>query len=378
MSTYLFILGKDPELSIAELYAVYPDALFSHLQDDFLIMELQVKIDQRTLNRLGGVVKIAEIKAQVDGSDLEEAIIQALLSGHSSGKLNYGVSLYGWPESHLKTLLIGLKKSLKSATISSRFANQEFRNLSVAQHKGLKGPEIVIAKQGDVFFVGEVVATQDIDSYSKRDYEKPFRDMKVGMLPPKLAQILINLTGSQGVIWDPFCGGGVLLMEGLMMEQDMLGSDIDEETLEGARKNVDWIQNEFNLRSKATLFLHDATDVQVAKNFDAIAFEGYLGPPQTKLKSEREFKHIISQLDQLYYHFFSALKKANFKGPVVAALPFFRAMHDREISLNCIESIQDLGFELDSLLPHKKVRHLKYARRDQLVGREIYRFRLKR
>ena len=373
---YCFILGKDPELSLAELYAVHPDALFSLISGDFVVMETNQNLDQKTFDRLGGVVKMAEIKAQVEKEELNEAMLEVLLAGHGSGKLNYGVSVYGMPERNLKTLLIGLKKLLQSAKISSRFANQNFLNLSIAQKKGLKGSEVLVAQSGTQFFVGQVVAAQDIDSYSKRDFQKPFRDMKVGMLPPKLAQILINLTGSRGPVWDPFCGGGVLLMEGLLMGLDMVGSDIDEKTLVGAEKNTEWIQKTFHLNTKIDLFAHDATDPVPKKSIDAIAFEGYLGPPQTKLKAERELRAIISQLDQLYTHFFDTLKKAQFKGPIVTALPFFKAMQGREVSLGCLEKIRDMGFEAQSLLPHKKVTRLRYARRDQLVGREIYRFKL--
>jgi hypothetical protein len=37
------------------------------------------------------------------------------------------------------------------------------------------------------------MALQDFESYSKRDYGRPARDPRTGSLPPKLAQILINL-----------------------------------------------------------------------------------------------------------------------------------------------------------------------------------------
>jgi len=36
---------------------------------------------------------------------------------------------------------------------------------------------------------------QDIENYSKRDYGKT-RDMEVGMLPPKLAQMMLNIAAS--------------------------------------------------------------------------------------------------------------------------------------------------------------------------------------
>lgn len=59
---------------------------------------------------------------------------------------------------------------------------------------------------------------QDIESYTARDQARPMRDARVGMLPPKLAQIIINLALSNNDITevlDPFCGTGVVLQEGI-------------------------------------------------------------------------------------------------------------------------------------------------------------------
>lgn len=374
MSTYLFILGKDQKLSIAELYAVYSDAIFTPTGDSSILVETPQKISQSDFDRLGGVIKMGDVKGMTDREGLMELLIESLLEGHVSGKLNYGISLYGWPERQLKTLLIGLKKALKSAGISSRFANQNFKNLSVAQKKGLKGPELMVVKSGQQFYVAKVGAIQNIDAYSKRDYKKPFRSMKVGMLPPKLAQILINLTKSKEVVWDPFCGGGVLVMEGILMGKKMLGSDINENTLKGAEKNILWTKNVMKGSGEAKLFHHDARSPMHRNKFDAIAFEGYLGPPQVRIKDKKQLQPIVKELDKLYIDFFKSLKKAKFKGVVVAGLPFFRSKQG-VVNLGCIQSIQKLGFIPEALIPGEAIRSIHYARADQLVGREILRFR---
>jgi len=191
--------------------------------------------------------------------------------------------------------------------------------------------------------------------------------MKVGMLPPKLAQIMVNLTGSDGIIWDPFCGGGVLVMEGLLMGHPMLGSDINEKTLEGAKKNISWLKKEFDVRAVADLFVNDAAGSLPDKKFDAIACEGYLGPPQNTLKSKRELINVIKELTKLYQSFFDSLKADKFKGAVVIGLPFFKTK-EGEVGLDGgVREIEKMGF--------KRELDLKYARKDQLVGRQILRFR---
>ena len=50
---------------------------------------------------------------------------------------------------------------------------------------------IIPSKTG--FLVAKTVWVQDIDAYSKRDINRE-RSMTVGMMPPKLAQIMINLS----------------------------------------------------------------------------------------------------------------------------------------------------------------------------------------
>lgn len=364
MSTYIFILGKDPELSVAELKARYPDADRTFLQRaSYVCFESERDIDQGQFDMLGGQIKVGRLVADCRKGELVPLLADILSAEHYSGKLNYGVSVYEWSEKNLRLLLLDLKKEFKRREVSSRFANQDFKNISVAQYKGLQGKEMLICKDGDNFLLAEVVAVQDIDAYSGRDFNKPFRSMKVGMLPPKLAQILINLTGAEGKIWDPFCGGGVLLMEGLLMGHEMFGSDIDDRALAGAQKNCDWVCQAADIKPAFTLLNHDATK-PMSDTFDAIACEGYLGPPQERMRSRAELEPLIRELTDLYTRFFKALD--SFRGPVVIALPFFR-VREGELHLNeIVKSAEKLGF--------RKTLNLKYARPDQLVGRDIFRF----
>ena len=48
------------------------------------------------------------------------------------------------------------------------------------------------------------------------------------MLPPKLAQIIVSLSGTQPgqTVLDPFCGTGVVLQEALIMGAIVYGFDL--------------------------------------------------------------------------------------------------------------------------------------------------------
>ena len=375
MSTYIFILGKTPDLSTAELKWRYPDAEFRFTDREMAVIDTDVKIDSAEFNKIGGSIKCAEVVAETEYGSIVTELSGVLFDFYNDSKIDYGVSVYGMPEKNLRSILLGLKKELRKNDIKSRFINNQFRNISSAQYKSIRknGIELIAAKAGNSIFIGKVTGVQDIDAYSNRDYDKPFRDMKMGMLPPKLAQIFINLSGTDGVIWDPFCGSGTIIMEGLLMGREMMGSDIKPEHIEGAKKNVEWLINSYELKAKSyELMAHDATK-PVKKHFDAIVFEGDLGMPHTQLIQVEKIQGIIRYLDDLYTRFFENLKSMKCRAPIVCALPFFRLRDGRTMDLSkAIEKIERLGFKKTELLSGKYV--LKYFREDQAVGRAVYRF----
>lgn len=386
MSTYIFILGNNPLISIAELNGRYPDAKFEEVSNGFIILKSDIKIDQSEFNHLGGAIKAAEVLSESKKDEVINNLSDILISHYKNKKLDYGISVYGIVEKQLRPILLQLKKELKSNEMKARFINHAFQNISSAQYKSISknGIELIVTKSDKTYLIGKVVGVQDIDAYSKRDYEKPFRDMQMGMLPPKLAQILINLTGSRGKIWDPFCGSGTIVMEGLLMGRDMMGSDIDPARVNGAKKNVDWLKSEFGVTSHADLFAHDAT-MPINKQFDAIAFEGDLGIPHNQFIHPDRLQSIMDELDGLYIQFFENLKRMKCHAPIICALPFYRLRDGREKDMGkTIKKIEKMGFAQMCFNRLERICNglqttsnpLKYSRPDQAVGRAIYKFKL--
>ena len=56
------------------------------------------------------------------------------------------------------------------------------------------GCELLLVSDGVNTIIARTTAVQDIDAYTLRDRGRPKRDARVGMLPPKLAQTIINLS----------------------------------------------------------------------------------------------------------------------------------------------------------------------------------------
>ncbi len=102
---------------------------------------------------------------------------------------------------------------------------------------------------GQRYSLAKTEAVQPFEQFSARDFGRPGRDDLSGMLPPKLAMIMINLaqTSLNSILLDPFCGSGTILSEALLLGyKNLIGSDISEKAVEDTKINIDWIAKEFN------------------------------------------------------------------------------------------------------------------------------------
>lgn len=398
---YAFRLGKNAELSLAELGALFGEKVTKKKYGELAVTTGSIDAPQSFLNRLGGSTEILEIFAEFIALSEVEPAITAFLKTQAekhTGKCAFAINLLPEREAGnvLKTLLTRVKKSLRAEGIASNFLNNNFENVSsvFAFKQGLhkRGTNISIIEEGEgQVSLGSTVAMQDFEAYSERDYGKPFRDAQVGMLPPKLAQVMINLAHSP-TIYDPFCGTGTLLMEAMLMGYTVVGSDLDARLVAGAEKNLDWLQQKFSFRlgehSNPKLFTKNATDLSAQdfpqENF-AIATEPFLGPPLSTFPAEAFLEKLEAELGQLYLRFFQNAAKYLKPGTLVVMIfPYWRKLgrsrllrHSselgqppRRLSQSLIAKIEALGYSKTTFVP-LHVTSLFYDRPDQVVGREI-------
>ncbi|MBR3248987.1 methyltransferase domain-containing protein [Candidatus Saccharibacteria bacterium] len=338
---YLAVLGRQPEISIAELMA-----------QDFPL----------EIARLGGVLKLA---VKLEDKPLE------YLQGLPEGKITVGVSDYSKKASRRTASeeALKLKKILVRHGRSVRVVENREAVLSTATslHNGLSGKnprKVELIKTDDGWY--RVIGVQDIEAYGRRDQARPARDAKVGMLPPKLAQILINLCGplKPGVtILDPFCGTGVVLQEALLMGYRAYGTDISEKMVEYTEKNLKYFKFE-----NYKLEVGDATSFQWNQPIGAVACEGYLGKPFSKIPTEMELKEQKQECGVIILGFLKNLGK-QIKGgtPVVIAVPAWLRENGEYERLEIIDKIAELGYNVDN----KTREGLVYHRDDQVVARDI-------
>ena len=364
---YLAVLGRQPEISLAELEALFGGvrqisgglAVFS-CERDFGEGE-----ERQFLQRLGGSLKIAKM---VDGAILE------FLSALPEGKLTIGVSDYASGASARKAQgeALKLKKILARHGRSVRVVENKSAVLSSATslHNGLAGNnprKVELILNGGVWW--KVVWAQDIEAYARRDQARPARDAKVGMLPPKLAQILINLCGNLPAgarILDPFCGTGVVLQEALLMGYEAYGTDIEPRMVEYSEKNLRWLECD-----KTELFLlstGDATDFRWTGRVDAVACEAFLGQPMSLPPAEIKLKGEMQRCSGIILGFLRNLgEQIDSETPVVVAMPAWLRPDGSYSRMKIVDEICGLGYNVSN----KSRAGLLYCRPGQVVARDI-------
>jgi tRNA G10 N-methylase Trm11 len=376
--SHLAILGRQPEISYAELLSLYPDNV-TRLNEHCA----QIDNDGASLDRLGGSIKLGvhlgelplvpaqDLAKQLCDSDVAEAIATS-----GEGKLSFGLSLYGFTLSKGQHEALGLelKKTFKKLGRSVRYIASKGQ-LTAAQitHNKLldKGADIWIVKTTKGYVLASTVAVQDIAAYGERDHGRPARSAKVGMLPPKLAQMMINLAAPKpdGRVLDPFCGTGVVLQEASLMGFTAYGSDIEEKLIQMSKDNDAWLQKSHQT-PEWSLEVGDATKHQWSGQIDAVVTEGYLGPALSKEPSEKELSHIKAEATQLTVNFLTNLAPQIQSGtPVCITLPCWKT--GKKFSrVEILDQIGGLGYTLKEFLP-VTYEHLLYVRADQIVGRQI-------
>ena len=159
---------------------------------------------------------------------------------------------------------------------------------------------------------------QDLEGFVTRDIERPESDTKMGVLPPKLARMMVNFTALRdGVIWDPFCGSGTILMEAGILGFNLLGSDISDLAVDATTKNILWLNRDGDIdgvlyetfRMDITRAESDILKKLKHTNISAIVCEPFMGPPQRSIVSGERAEELLNSVKNLYTHLFNLIDK---------------------------------------------------------------------
>jgi len=387
---YFFILGKNPVLSKAEIEAVldFLDYRFKIIDfsNNVLIVEAEKKLDIDLLNNhLGGTVKIGKVLDKITSlENFEDRFFNLIKFG--DGKVYFGFSLYSLDlKVHLKHLAkklipvaMEIKRKLREdKNLNSRYVvskELELSSVIVAKNKLLKnGAEICFLVKEKEILVGQTLAVQPFEEFGSRDYARPSRDELSGMLPPKLARIMVNLAQlkKDAKILDPFCGSGTILQEALLLGyKNLIGSDKNSMAIKNTQNNLNWLAEKYGLNTNnVQLFTlsveHLSREIKLG-SIDAIITEPYLGPALKGNEDLKQINLIIKELETLYLSAFNVFTKIlKDQGKMVIIFPVFR-YNNSNLKLAILDKIKKLGFKI------LNKEDLIYFRPNQFIWRKIF------
>ena len=381
---FVAILGRLPKLSIAELEAMFGKSHVRAVSRNIATIDT----DNLSIDALGGSLKCGTIihTLPADGHPtLEHAshwithtyVHQLLAVG---GKITLGISAYGISTSprQLQNIGLSLKSSMKRHGASLRLVPNTTTALSTAtSHNNKLGlrpkkRELFIIKTDDgTILITESNGAQNITAYARRDRNRPRRDAFVGMLPPKLAQIMVNVAvgnAAKATILDPFCGTGTVLQEALLKGYDVCGSDLSQKMIDYTTENLAWLQSKYHITGTVhSLEQADAMTHQwpKAQQLDAVVCETYLGQPFSAPPSPKKLHEVTGNCNHIITNFLRNIHSQLTPGTTLCiAVPAWRDASRNLTHLPLIKDLETLGYILQQP-------PLIYSRSDQVVVREI-------
>lgn len=328
---HIFIFGNTPKLSQLELDSIYQGG-----------GPLEIA------GKLGGTVKIAERIGDI--SEISNYLISQNLP-----KIDFGIS--GKPE-----LSKQVKRELEEVGIKARFVlPREGSELSSVVVKKQKLVELIV--EGDTF--GRTIWVQDFEEWNRRDFGRPAADPKSGMLPPKVARMMVNIATSnkqQAIILDPFCGVGTILAEGLMVGTSVIGSDISSNQVEKTKQNLEWLKRDFRISGLEFRVLQsDSRNVssKITEKIDAVVTEPDLGhSTDANLREKLGYMYISSLED------WKKILKPG--GKVIMVIPSFTISKAKELDL--VKMVLDRAKIMGYSEFHSPI---EYFRKQAIIKRNI-------
>lgn len=402
MSEYLFILGRTGDLSKAEIEAVLSRMQINYQtvysSGESLHLKFQQELDvAKLMSVLGGTIKIASVINKLSNQEdicnqVSQFIQNNIKDENKHNKITFGLS----GDSFISAKIINnLNNTIKSKLQENGFivrfilpsSGTSLSSVVVSKQKVL---EFIIISENKEFIIAKTLAIQDFDDWGKRDFQRPAPDPHQGMLPPKVARMMVNIANSKFAfrqetcsmqaipnskitLLDPFCGTGTILAEAMMLGLNVIGSDQNQEAIGKTKKNLEWLTSAYRLTTTDyRLIESDATHISeklAPESVNTIVTEPYLGPiveAHNMQHITHNIKNTILGLEKLYIgclrEWYKILKP---DGLIVIIFPYFN-IDNREFSVKKpLDICENLGYTLVSG-PYK------YSRPQAVVKRNIY------
>ncbi len=341
METYIFVLGRDPELSKLEIKSYFqsrnlPLNILKETDKVLLLETLSIN-SEKIISELGGTQKIAKVITSFDN----------LYEG-TKNKVRYAVSNYS--DNEEEDIKGDLKEYFKKegirANIKKSHHEQDFLTPSEAKNV------VEVIQFNNIN--AKVIAVFDPKEHKKRDTQRPVQ-RPLHTISIRLAKILINLSQAKPgeTLLDPFCGIGTILQEAMLMNINGIGFDNDLSCITSSEKNLKWIQGIYNPKASYRLINSDSRQVlKFVSKVDCVATEPYMGPFMKSYPTEGEAKRIMKELVPLYQELVRVLAKVT-KHRIVIVTPIFIAKSRERFKLDLEPTLRKLNLKFEEPIPYK-------------------------
>lgn len=377
---YLFLLGNTPALSVAEIKAVFSEAELVQEHETILKMVVEKPLAPAIIDSLGGTVKIFSVLKKYSThpasfvAELHDVILDEC-AREKTNKVTFALAELG--RDHLPALeLATVKNELIASGLKVRYVEGSRHGLSSAVLSHKKVQEYAVVQTSVAIYLTRTLAVQNIDTWTFKDRSKPFANRKKGMLPPKLARIMVNLaTGGapqpNAYLYDPFCGTGTILIEALESGIPVIGSDMDGESVAGARQNTEWFKEERGLTTPAHVFQSDVARavLPLREKITYLVTEPFLG---RQTPQPDQLSGIFKGLEKMYIGAFKNWRNLLVPGArIVCIFPCIQKSHTPgypDVNLHkLIDKLAEIGYTTTS-------ETVVYHRPQAVISREIYQF----
>lgn len=407
MPHLLSCLGREPLLCAAELAAVLDRHnvrfVAFHSPGELAWVETEGTIDLSALQaELGGTVKLAQAVPVGERSitdAVDELVDRYLTDEHRGGKFHFGVSVYRLSSTrapHVRAL-IALRETLEqhikerhTATgAGARFVPPTGRDetaLSSAQVLANRlvdgGLELIVGvdESGRAVVVGRTRAVQPIDQFVETDAARTHERFRQGVVPQKLARILVNLarTRSAVTLLDPFCGAGTIAGQALLVGLVPLATDVDFAAVQATAQYL--AQLGAATRGEKTPVVERQDVKTLSRRFaplsvDCVACEPYLGPPLRSRPAKERAHALAEECRQLYVDALAEIRTVLRPGGRVVWISPAWDCGDGVVRTRLARDFYLLGFSParpGSAWGDRRTRPLSYHRPGAIVQRTIH------
>ncbi len=381
---YITILGRQPSFGVAELEALYGADAVRWFYDN----AATVQTENFVFDRLGGSQKAGRVINEINSSDwskLHTFIAQYYLDTWRARqhKITLGISVYNIHATPAQIQRTGLelKKRLRAENVSLRLIPNQSPalNTAVSHHNKLGLSEnkvelLIVAGTNGKTIIAESIGAQNITALAARDQARPKTDAFVGMLPPKLARIMLNVTLNDQVdktILDPFCGTGVVLQEALLLGHSAYGSDLSEKMVDYSLINLEWLRHKHTYIKSFFVEQGDAMKHRWNHDIDAVVCESYLGQPFSAPPSPAKLAEVRGNCNHIISTFLRNIHEQLPTGtPLTVAVPAWKDTSGRFTHLPLTNQLTELGYRRRDF-KHVRPDQLLYHRENQVVAREL-------